>query len=195
MSRRHPLAGRAALFFSLLLTLACREPAEGPAAADLAMPLVDLAMPSDLARPADLTRPVDLAGPLANPPPAMCNQRKPGVTAIQVLVSVDEYKGTQMGRNGTHEIVHGTITLTPWVYDRSLIDTSNVEVAMNISTATNPEGLPKEIPMRPGQTFEVEGEYIPKATASASTAKGPAAVIHYTHNPCGYAVIGGTTYK
>lgn len=125
----------------------------------------------------------------------MCNQRKPGVTAIQVVLLVDEYKGTQMGRNGTHEIVHGTIKQTPWVYDRSIVDTSNVEVAMNISTAMNPNGLPMEIPVRAGQTLEIEGEYIPKATASANTAKGPAAVLHYTHSPCGYVVIGGTTYK
>ena len=52
-----------------------------------------------------------------------------------------------------------------------------------------------ELPLTVGQRIEVEGEYIPKATAGASNKKGAAAVIHFTHNPCGYAVIAGQTYR
>ena len=33
------------------------------------------------------------------------------------------------------------------------------------------------------------------ATANAHDKKGPAAVIHYTHTPCGYIDIGGTVYR
>lgn len=142
----------------------------------------------------DLVSP-DLSWPAPMPPPASCYQRSSGVTGIQVVLRVDQYKGVKTGRNGPHEIVHGTIINTPWVYKSSIVDTSNVEVAMNIQTATDMTGLPKEIPVRTGERLELEGEYIPKATANATTALGPAAVIHFTHDPCGYAVIGGVKYR
>lgn len=142
----------------------------------------------------DLVSP-DLSWPAPMPPPASCYQRSSGVTGIQVVLRVDQYIGVKTGRNGPHEIVHGTIINTPWVYKSSIVDTSNVEVAMNIQTATDMTGLPKEIPVRTGERLELEGEYIPKATANATTALGPAAVIHFTHDPCGYAVIGGVKYR
>ena len=103
--------------------------------------------------------------------------------------------GVRDGRNGPHEIVHGTIINTPWVYKAAIVDTTNVEVAMNIQTATDLTGLPMEIPVKPRDLIEVAGEYIPKSKASASTALGPAAVIHFTHHHCGYVVIEGIKYK
>lgn len=137
----------------------------------------------------------DLSWPAPMPPPASCYQRSSGVTGIQVVLRVDQYIGVKTGRNGPHEFVHGTIINTPWVYKSSIVDTTNVEVAMNIQTATDMTGLPKEIPVRAGEQIELEGEYIPKATANATTALGPAAVLHFTHEPCGYAVLGGVKYR
>jgi hypothetical protein len=159
----------------------------------------DLAMPSDMAArdgsiAKDLASP-DLSWPAPMPPPASCYQRSSGVTGIQVVLRVDQYIGVKTGRNGPHEIIHGTIVNTPWVYKSSIIDTTNIEVAMNIQTATDMTGLPKEIPVRAGEQIELEGEYIPKATANATTALGPAAVLHFTHEPCGYAVLGGVKYR
>ncbi len=143
----------------------------------------------------DLTTKPDLMWPAPSPPPASCYQRSSGVTGIQVVLRVDQYIGVRTGRNGPHEIVHGTIINTPWVYKASIVDTTNVEVAMNIQTATDLTGLPMEIPLRARDQIELEGEYIPKATANATTALGAAAVIHFTHDPCGYAVLYGTKYK
>src|SRR5689334_10639382 len=71
-----------------------------------------------------------LTSPTPNPPPESCGSRHSGVTAIQVVVRIDEYQGLIHGRNGTHEIAHGTITSTPWVYDDGIIDTSNVQLAL-----------------------------------------------------------------
>lgn len=190
---------------ALLLTAACREPDAGPGpgdpqGADAAVPPVsDLARPGDLA--ADLgTR--DLAAsdmatawPLPMPPPTSCNMRSPGVTAIQTVVRVDEYVGLQTGRNGVHEIAEVTMIHTSWIYESKLVDTTNVHLAMNVASEKDPAGLPMEIPLRPGQTLEVEGEYIPAAKAMATNKNGAAAVVHFTHLPCGYTVIAGTTYK
>lgn len=133
--------------------------------------------------------------PAPNPPPASCDQRHAGVTGIQVQVRVDKYQGLIYGSNGTHEIAYGTIISTPWVYDSSIVDTSNVELAMNVKSTKDPSGLPKEIKLSVGQVVEVEGEYIPAATANAHDSKGPAAVIHYSHSPCGYVTISGTIYR
>ena len=49
-------------------------------------------------------------GPVANPPPASCDQRHPGVTSTQSLVQITRYQGLIHGRNGDHEIAYGTIT-------------------------------------------------------------------------------------
>jgi len=81
------------------------------------------------------------------------------------------------------------------VMEDMMVDTANIHLAMNVQDAMDPHGLPMELPLTVGQRIEVEGEYIPKATAGASNKKGAAAVIHFTHNPCGYAVIAGQTYR
>lgn len=161
---------------------------------DLSASARDLAMSghSDLASRPDLPIHSD-GGPTPNPPPASCYQRKAGVTAIQSLITIDRYIGLQTGHSGTHEIAEGTVTTTAWIYDSSLFDTTNVQLAMVVDAAG--PGLPMELPLLPGQVIETEGEYIPSATADATTAKGPAAVIHFTHSPCGYAIISGMTYQ
>ncbi len=51
------------------------------------------------------------------------------------------------------------------------------------------------VPVAPGDFVQVEGEYIPASTTNAHDKNGPAAVIHYTHDPCGFVVIAGTTYR
>lgn len=145
--------------------------------------------------PAIEQAPSALAALAPNPPPASCDQRYAGVTALQALVRIDEYKGLISGRNGVHEIAYGTITATPWVYDSSVLDTSNVQLALNVKSAKDPSGLPHEIRLSAGQTVEVEGEYIPSSAASAHDARGRAAVLHFTHAPCGYITIGGTVYR
>lgn len=130
-------------------------------------------------------------GPSPNPPPASCDQRHAGVTSIQILLTVNKYKGLIHGRNGTHEVVDGTISKTVWVFDQSVVDTQNVETAMNVKSTIDPSGLPQEIPLAPGTVIELEGEYIPASTANASGN----AILHYTHSPCGYVVINGTKYQ
>ena len=119
---------------------------------------------------------------------------KPGETLVHVTLKVDAYVGLQHGHNGDHELVDATITATTSAADPGLIDTTNVEVAMNVRSSTDPNGLPHEIPMAAGDSFEVEGEYIPAATSNAHNAGGPAAVVHFTHSPCGFATIGGQQY-
>lgn len=148
---------------------------------------------------ADMSSPssTDLGGGSVapNPPPASCDQRHAGVTGVQALVRITHYQGLITGRNGTHEIAYGTITATPWVFDKSLLDTTHVQLAMNVASNQDPTGLPKEVPLTVGQVVEAEGEWIPAATANAHDADGPAAVLHYTHAPCGYLRVGGTLYK
>lgn len=174
----------------------CRELDDGfPDLRDAGLDAQTDAAIRDGAGLADLSWRTDLGWPAPMPPPASCNQRYPDVTGIQVVLRVDQYKGVRDGRNGPHEIVHGTIINTPWVYKAAIVDTTNVEVAMNIQTATDLTGLPMEIPVKPRDLIEVAGEYIPKSKASASTALGPAAVIHFTHHHCGYVVIEGVKYK
>lgn len=185
------------------------NPGFGPGKGDGPGGVVDAAgKPADLAVPAaadlarlDLRPPLDLrvvdagACPAAVLPPTSCNQRSPGRTAIQVLVRVDSYNGVITGSNGLHEDFDGTIVCTSWVYQSSAVDTRNVEVAMNITTMMNPNGLPREIPLPVGKVVALEGEYIPASQAKATNANGPAAVIHYTHSPCGFVVIDGMTYR
>ena len=133
--------------------------------------------------------------PPANPPPASCDMRTSGVTGIQVVVRIDTYQGLITGSNGTHEIAYGTVIDTPWVFKSAIVDTTNVQLAMNVASAKDSAGLPHEIRLAAGQILEVEGEYIPASTANAHDAHGAAAVIHFSHSPCGYVVIAGTTYK
>jgi hypothetical protein len=118
-----------------------------------------------------------------------------GETLVHVTLRVDQYRGIQHGHNGDHEVVEATITTTTSAANPSLIDTDNVEVAMNVHSATDPSGLPREIPLAVGDSFEAEGQYIPAATANAHNANGPAAVIHFTHSPCGFVTIAGQQYR
>jgi hypothetical protein len=119
-----------------------------------------------------------------------CNQRHAGVTGIRAMVRIDQYLGLVNGRNGTHELANGTLQSVSWIYQASVEDTTAAQLAMNVASSTDPRGLPQEIPISPGQVIEVEGEYIPAATANASGR----AVIHFTHLPCGYVTVNGTTY-
>jgi hypothetical protein len=120
---------------------------------------------------------------------------KPGETLVHVTLKVNEYRGVHHGHNGDHEIVEATITAKTSVADPSLVDSNNVEAAMNVHSSTDPSGLPHEIPVAVGDTFEVQGEYIPAATANAHNANGPAAVIHFAHSPCGFVTIAGQQYR
>jgi hypothetical protein len=122
-----------------------------------------------------------------------CHSR-PGETSVHVTLKVNEYRGLHHGQNGDHEIVEATITSTTSAANPTLVDTNNVEVAMNVKSSVDPNGLPHEVPMAVGDTFEVQGEYIPAATAHAHNANGAAAVIHFTHAPCGFAAIAGREY-
>lgn len=129
------------------------------------------------------------------PPSAQCQRRRRGVTGIQAVVRIERYRGLIHGRNGTHELAFGTIVDTPWVFDASVVDVRRVELSMNVSSATDPTGLPREIQLSPGEIVEVEGEYIPAAQARAREGRTQLAVIHYTHAPCGYVAVGGRMYR
>jgi hypothetical protein len=129
-------------------------------------------------------------GALPNPP-----NRPSYVTEIDANVTVDKYVGMQHGRNGDHEIVEGHITRILQVGKKKVVDTQNVELAMNVASSKDPTGLPKEIPLKVGQQVEVEGEYIPASKANAHNQAGKAAVIHFTHAPAGYVVIDGKKYQ
>jgi hypothetical protein len=122
-----------------------------------------------------------------------CNTR-PGETNVHVTLKVNEYRGLHHGHNGDHEIVEATITSTQSAAQPSLVDTNNVEVAMNVHGSIDPAGLPHEVALAVGDTFEVQGEYIPASTAHAHNANGAAAVIHFTHSPCGFVKIAGQEY-
>jgi hypothetical protein len=74
--------------------------------------------------------------------------------------------------------------------DATAATTTAAQLAMNVASSIDPHGLPQEIPLSAGQVIEVEGEYIPAASANA----GGRAVIHFTHLPCGYVTIDGVTY-
>jgi hypothetical protein len=122
--------------------------------------------------------------------PSACNQRHAGVTGIRARVHIDRYQGLIHGENGDHEIAWGTLSQVLWIYAGALQDTTSVQLAMNVASSTDPAGLPRELPLAPGSTVEVEGEYIPAATADAHGS----AVIHFTHSTCGYVKIGNSVY-
>jgi hypothetical protein len=134
-------------------------------------------------------------GPGADPPPAQCDRRHAGATAIEAVVRIDRYRGLSRGRNGTHEVAFGAITSTPWVFDAAMIDTAHVELALNVASNTDPAGLPDEVRLVPGESILVEGEYIPASRANVRGERVPTAVIHYTHAPCGFVVIKGRKYR
>jgi hypothetical protein len=119
-----------------------------------------------------------------------CNQRHAGVTGIRATVRIDQYLGLRTGQNGTHELANGTLQNVSWIYQASVEDTTATQLAMNVASSIDPHGLPQEIPLSTGQVIQVEGEYIPAASANA----GGRAVIHFTHLPCGFVTINGVTY-
>lgn len=144
---------------------------------------------SRVCRPAPVTPPPDL-------PPPSCDQRSPGRTAIRAKVRVAAYAGLQRGHSGSHEIAYGSLLATEWVFAPATLDTTNVELAMNVASSIDPTGLPQEVPLHPGDLVELQGEYISLAGgASAHDAQGPAAVLHFTHAPCGWVVINGQRYQ
>ena len=110
--------------------------------------------------------------------------RPNGVTEIEAVVTIDKYEGTIQGRNGTHEIALGHITLINAVGDKKVLDTMNVELALNVKSAKDSAGLPHEIPFKVGDQVEVEGEYIPASQAN----NDGNAVLHFTHSPGGYVI-------
>ncbi|GAC1338199.1 MAG: hypothetical protein NVSMB23_05630 [Myxococcales bacterium] len=128
-------------------------------------------------------------------PPARCTRRRAGATAIEAVVRIDRYQGLIRGKNGTHEIAFGTITSTPWVVDAGVVDTARVQLALHVATQGDPGGLPAEVPLGAGETVRVEGEYVPASRANVRRGRGPTAVIHSTHAPCGFVVINGRKYR
>jgi hypothetical protein len=134
-------------------------------------------------------------GSKADPPPAQCHRRHAGATAIEAVVRIERYRGLSRGRNGTHEIAFGTITSTPWVFDAGAIDTAHVQLSLSVASSTDSTGLPEEVPLVPGESILVEGEYIPASRANVRGARGATAVVHYTHAPCGFVVIKGRKYR
>jgi hypothetical protein len=123
---------------------------------------------------------------------ASCRPRA-GTTYVTATISIDQYDGVTYGRNGAHEIADGTISDIS-ADDDSLIDTYNVQLAMNVASDTDPNGLPGEISLSQGQVISVHGDYVPSDSANASNDNGAAAVIHFTHAPCGWVSIDGQTY-
>jgi hypothetical protein len=122
--------------------------------------------------------------------------RPNGVTEIEAVLAVDQYKGIQHGRNGDHEIVEGHVTVINAIANEAALDTKNVELAMNVASSRDSNGLPAEIPVKPGDVMEVEGEYIPSTLAHGHNAQGPAAVVHFTHAPGGYVILpDGREYR
>ena len=119
-----------------------------------------------------------------------CNQRHPGVTGLRATVRIGQYLGLINGRNGTHEIATGTLQNVSWVFQPSVEDATSVQLAMNVASAIDSQGLPQEIPLTSGEVIEVEGEYIPAASANSSGR----AVIHFTHGACGFVEINGVIY-
>lgn len=124
-----------------------------------------------------------------------CSNRPSGRTQIDAVVRVDKYDGLQRGRNGTHEILEAMIVQTLGVADSSVVDTQAIKAAVNVASTQDPSGLPNEIPLNVGDILEIAGEYIPASQANATTVDGAAAVLHFSHKPCGYLNINGVTYQ
>ena len=147
-------------------------------------------------KPKPQPQPQPSPGPTPSPGPSSGLPHIPGrppyVTEIDAVVTIDQYKGMQHGRNGDHEIAEGHITRILMIDNQKVIDTQKVHLAMNVKSAKDANGLPHEIPLKPGQQIEVEGEYIPAKNASGSNGS---AVLHFTHSPLGYVVIDGQKYQ
>jgi hypothetical protein len=115
-----------------------------------------------------------------------------GQTEIEAVLTIDKYQGTIKGRNGTHEIAYGHITLINAAGNKQVIGTQEVELAMNVKSSKDPHGLPQELPLKVGDQIEVEGVYIPAKQAN----NHGDAVIHFTHSPDGYVIMpDGSKYS
>jgi hypothetical protein len=114
------------------------------------------------------------------------------VTEILVNVTIDKYEGLIHGRNGIHEVATAHITQLLAVAKPQAVDSQKLSLALNVRSHTDPSGLPNEIVLSPGQTIQLEGEYIPAKRAGLG---GHVAVIHFTHSPGGFVVIDGHTYS
>jgi len=104
---------------------------------------------------------------------------------------VDRYLGVQQG----HELFDGTLTTLVSSTQSKLVTNKNVQVMVDVVSATEKAGLPSELPLKAGETVELQGVYIPAGKANLKNANGPAAVVRLTHAPCGYAVIGGQRFQ
>ncbi len=113
-----------------------------------------------------------------------------GEALVRATLRVDAYAGLRSGRNGIHEVFDGAITTLSYDSNPAVFDLHEVHVAMNVASDRNSSGLPQEIPLHAGDTLQVQGIYIPQ-----SQADGPRAVVHFTHEPCGYVTIEGATYQ
>ncbi|SEK27618.1 hypothetical protein SAMN05444354_101167 [Stigmatella aurantiaca] len=120
--------------------------------------------------------------------------RPPYTTEIRVVVVIDAYDGVPQHetRNGLHEYAEARIVNVLAVAHPENFDANDprIHLAMNVASAEDSAGLPREIPLQPGQQLEVQGEYIPADHAHGG---GPA-VLHFTHSPAGYVTINGQTY-
>jgi len=91
-----------------------------------------------------------------------------------------------------HEHVRARIASTSSVGSPKAVTTPEVELVM-VLAGGGTVGLPRELPLAVGETIDVQGVYIPKEQAYGT--KHRWAVIHFTHAPCGFATIDGTTYR
>lgn len=112
-----------------------------------------------------------------------------GQAVVDGTVTVTQYNGLQHGYNGTHEIVIGSLAVS-YSSDSSVLSDVQVQLALNVASAKDSSGLPQEIPLNPGDTFEVQGVYIPPALAQSQYA-----IVHFTHAPCGFVTINGNEYQ
>ena len=108
-----------------------------------------------------------------------------GQTEIEAVLTIDKYQGLIHGRNGTHEVAYGHITLINAVGNKQVVGTQEVQLAMNVKSSKDSAGLPKEIPLKVGDQIEVEGVYIPAKQANDNGD----AVLHFTHSPDGYVIL------
>jgi len=107
-------------------------------------------------------------------------------TEIEAVIVIDTYSGTHASTNGVHEFATGHITIVNAVGNQAKVDSLRVDLAMNVSSAKDPAGLPHEVVLQRGDTIEVEGEYIPSKNNSKHNGDG---VIHFTHAPLGYVIL------
>lgn len=168
-----------------------RDLSQQPGEVDLSgppPPLPDLSMPFQASD-------MSMCPQAVAPPKACVGAEQPDSGfPIQAVVRVDQYDGLISENGEQFEVFDGTVLCTSFVSDPGGVDTQNVQVSMKLEGMLDPIGLPKEIPLTQGQLVEVEGEYIPSSAANVTNDNGPAAIITYTHFPCGFAVIDGMTY-